>query len=138
MAGPQDPPSAATETLLPTEHQAVAPDGSYVRLLCQMSAGSFAQFELPAGETARAVRHRTITEIWYITEGLGKMWRGESPDTGREIDLRPGVCLTIPPELSFQFRSTSGRPLVAVAVTMPPWPGEGEAVPAEGPWPATV
>jgi len=25
----------------------------------------------------------------------------------------------------------------AVAITMPPWPGEAEAVPVQGPWPAS-
>jgi mannose-6-phosphate isomerase-like protein (cupin superfamily) len=138
MTASQDEPTAFTESILPAQSQAVAPDGSYVRLLCRTEAGSFAHFELPAGQTSRAVRHRTITEIWYVTEGLGQMWRGEQPTDGREIDLRPGVCLTIPPATSFQFRSTSGRPLAAVAVTMPPWPGDDEAVVVEGPWQATL
>ena len=138
MTDSGDPSNVATEALLPTQPTAIAPDGSAVRLLCSASGGSFAHFELPAGQTSRAVRHRTITEIWYITEGLGQMWRGERPDAGREIDLRPGVCLTIPPATSFQFRSTSAGPLAAVAVTLPPWPGDGEAISTQGPWHATV
>lgn len=138
MAVLEDSPSAATEALLAAQPQAVAPDGSFVRLLCRMSGGSFAHFELPANSTSRAVRHRTITEIWYIVDGLGTMWRGETPHSGREIELRPGVCLTIPPKVTFQFRSTSGVPLTAVAVTMPPWPDDDEATVVDGPWKATL
>jgi mannose-6-phosphate isomerase-like protein (cupin superfamily) len=40
--------------------------------------------------------------------------------------------LTIPLGTSFQFRATGDEPLAAVAVTMPPWPGAGEAYEVAG------
>jgi len=48
------------------------------------------------------------------------------------------VCLTIPLGTSFQFRSFGPKPLAAVAITMPPWPGECEALLVDGAWPPTV
>jgi mannose-6-phosphate isomerase-like protein (cupin superfamily) len=112
-----------------------APDGSAVRPLCAIpGAGSFAHFRLEPGEIAKAVVHATVQEIWFILAGDGEMWRRQQ---GREdiVDLRPGVCLTIPLGTEFQFRA-GAVPLEVGAATMPPWPVESddEARPAEGPW----
>jgi mannose-6-phosphate isomerase-like protein (cupin superfamily) len=123
-----------TEKLLPTRHDAIASDGSLVRLLPSVAEGSMAHFELGAGEVSRPQRHRTVEEIWYILGGLGRMWRHQEGLEPREIDLRPGMALTIPVGTSFQFRNTGREPLAAIGVTMPPWPGEGEAIDADGPW----
>jgi mannose-6-phosphate isomerase-like protein (cupin superfamily) len=46
--------------------------------------------------------------------------------------------LTIPTGTHFQFRCDGTAPLEAVAVTMPPWPGAGEADAVAGPWQATL
>jgi mannose-6-phosphate isomerase-like protein (cupin superfamily) len=51
--------------------------------------------------------------------------------------VESGVCLTIPLGTHFQFRATGSAPLAALGVTMPPWPGEGEAVPVQGRWKRT-
>lgn len=51
------------------------------------------------------------------------------------VALEPGIGLTIPVGTHFQFRAAGKEPLTAVAVTMPPWPGEGEAVLVDGAWP---
>jgi len=130
--GPED-------KLLPVHADAVAPDGSYVRLLCATDRGSMAHFELGPGEVWRPVRHRTVEEIWFILCGLGTMWRQEQGADPREVDLRPGLSLTIPPGPAFQFRNTGRTPLEAVGVTMPPWPGADEAMEAQGPpWEANL
>ena len=92
-----------------------------------------AHFELGLGEVSRAIQHRTVSEAWYIVQGLGKMWRHQG-GTEREIDLRPGTALTIPVGTAFQFRNTGREPLAAVGMTMPPWPGEDEAMDVAGPW----
>lgn len=115
-----------------------APDGSAVRPLCAIpGAGSFAHFRLEPGEIAKAVVHATVQEIWFVLAGDGAMWRRQD---GREdiVDLRPGVCLTIPLGTEFQFRAGT-VPLEVVAATMPPWPVESddEARPARGPWDPT-
>lgn len=111
----------------------VAPDGSDVRVLLGLSGGGMAHFTLAAGQTSRAVAHRTVEEVWYCVGGRGEMWRrqGEREET---VALEPGVCLTIPLGTRFQFRAFGPEPLACLGVTMPPWPGEGEAVAAEGPW----
>lgn len=117
----------------PTEPTVVAPDGSQVRVLLGLSAGGMAHFELAAGQVAKAVTHRTVEEIWWVLAGRGEMWRQQQ---GHEevIVLEPGVCLTIPLGTHFQFRASATEAVSAVAITMPPWPGEGEAVVVPGPW----
>jgi mannose-6-phosphate isomerase-like protein (cupin superfamily) len=115
-----------------------APDGSLVRPLCRLTGlASFAHFQLEPGETARAVSHATVQEIWYIVGGRGLMWRQQEGHAPVMAELRPGVCLTIPLRTAFQFRADdTGEPLTVVAVTMPPWPLDDaqEARPEQGPW----
>jgi mannose-6-phosphate isomerase-like protein (cupin superfamily) len=121
--------------------QVTAPDGSAVRPLCQITGlGSFAHFQLEPGETAKAVSHATVQEIWYIIGGTGQMWRRHNDEEPTYAELRPGICLTIPLGTTFQFRAEdSGDPLRVVAVTMPPWPvnSEHEARLEQGPWSPT-
>ncbi len=122
---------------LPAAPDVAAPDGSDVRILLGLTGGGMAHFELAPGAVAKAVTHRTVEEIWYIVAGQGEMWRAQD---GREevTALEPGLCLTIPLGTRFQFRATGDEPLAAVAITMPPWPGEDEAVFVDGKWPASV
>jgi mannose-6-phosphate isomerase-like protein (cupin superfamily) len=117
---------------------AIAPDGSEVRLLCQTERGGMAQFALPAGAVSRAVAHRTVEEVWCFLSGRGRMWRRLGAH--EEIaEVGPGTSVSIPVGTRFQFRCDSdAEPLVAVAVTMPPWPGEAEAYVVEGCWKPTV
>jgi mannose-6-phosphate isomerase-like protein (cupin superfamily) len=116
---------------------ATAPDGTAVRLLASLAGGSFAHFELPAGAVSHAVTHRTVEEIWYFVAGVGQLWRRQG-ETESVVDVRPGVCLTIPLGTDFQFRADPSAPLAFVAATMPPWPGETEAFRVEGRWEANV
>ena len=118
---------------LPAEPTTVAPDGSDVRVLLGLPAGGMAHFRLGPGAVARAVAHRTVEEVWFIVAGRGEMWRrrGEREET---VVLEPGVCLTIPLGTHFQFRAEAGTGVEAVAITMPPWPGDGEAYAVDGPW----
>jgi mannose-6-phosphate isomerase-like protein (cupin superfamily) len=108
-----------------------APDGSTVRVLVASARGSMARFELETGRTTRAVRHRTVEELWTVVEGRGELWRrtmeGESV-----VTLEPGVGVVMPVGTSFQFRSLGPGTLAIVAVTMPPWPGDDEAEIVEG------
>ena len=119
------------------EPDAIAPDGSEVRVLCQLSRGSLAVFSLPPNAVSKAVAHRTVEEVWYIVAGNGRMWRKLS-EQEEIVELGPGVSLTIPVGTHFQFRCDSGESLDAIGATMPPWPGEGEAFFVEGTWQPTV
>jgi mannose-6-phosphate isomerase-like protein (cupin superfamily) len=116
---------------------AVAPDGTHVRLLLSLAGGSLAHFDLPAGAVSHAVTHRTVEEIWFVLSGRGSIWRRQD-GLERIEPLAPGTSLTIPLGTTFQFRAEAGAPLAFVAVTMPPWPGMDEALPAPGPWAPTV
>ena len=131
------PPDQRFDTKqLPATPDVTAPDGSDVRVLLRLGRGSMAHFELAAGRVSRAVAHHAVEELWYILAGQGQMWRrqGERQQT---VPLRPGTCLSIPAGTHFQFRADAhGGPLAAVGVTMPPWPGDGEAYEVPGRWPA--
>ena len=112
---------------------AIAPDGSEVRLLAALAGGSMAHFTLPPGAVSKAVAHRTVEELWFIVSGHGRMWRKAG---GREevTELAPGLSLSIPLGARFQFRCDGDAPLRAVGVTMPPWPGMDEAYQVAGVW----
>ncbi len=122
---------------LPVARDDVAPDGSDVRILLGLKCGGMAHFELPPGQTSTAVAHRTVEEIWFFLTGRGEMWRKQN-DQEEAVPVEPGVCLTIPLGAQFQFRSFGYESLAAVGVTMPPWPGEGEAYEVKGKWEPTV
>ena len=108
-----------------------APDGSTVVLLLATDRGSMARFELDPGTTSKAVRHRTVEEIWTVVAGRGEMWR-RAGSRESVVELVPGTCLAIAVGTSFQFRSAGPERLSVIAVTMPPWPGDGEAELVEG------
>src|SRR5262249_34817581 len=122
---------------LPMQRDAVAPDGSDVRILLGLAGGGLACFELGPNETSKGITHLTVEEIWFFFSGRDAMWRKEATRT-QTVDVYPGVCLTVPLGVHFQFRSFGFEPLAAVGVTMPPWPGEGEAIVVEGAWQPTV
>ena len=119
---------------LPARPDAVAPDGSHVRVLGRVGRGSAAHFELSPGRTSIAVAHRSVDEIWFFLTGRGEMWRKNAAQEAI-VPVGPGVCVTIPAGTAFQFRSLGAEPLTAFGVTMPPWPDEGDATPVEGRWP---
>jgi mannose-6-phosphate isomerase-like protein (cupin superfamily) len=124
-----------TRTLSPTP-DAIAPDGSEVRLLATLPRGSMAHFTLPPGAIARAVAHQSVEELWYFVRGRGRMWRRLGGEEAT-VAVSPGVSIAIPTGAHFQFRCDGDEPLEAVGVTMPPWPGPDEAVFVEGIWPPT-
>ncbi len=116
---------------------AIAPDGSEVRVLCSTSRGSLAHFTLPPYAVSKAMAHCTVEEVWYFLSGRGQMWR-RFLEHEEIVEVGPRVSITIPVGALFQLRSVSHEPLTAVGTTMPPWPGEGEAVAVDGFWQATV
>jgi mannose-6-phosphate isomerase-like protein (cupin superfamily) len=123
---------------LPKGRDAVAPDGSDVRILLELKGGGMAHFQLPPGQTSLAVTHRTVEEIWFFLSGRGEMWRKQG-EREEIVPVEAGVCLTIPLGTHFQFRSFGQEPLAALGVTMPPWPGKDEAIVVQGTWePTTV
>ena len=123
-------------TRLPGFPTELAPDGAAVRVLLGVAGGTMAHFEMAPGDTSRAVRHRTVEEIWFVLSGRGELWRKQA-EREEVVVLEPDVCVTLPRETDFQFRASSAQSLAIVAVTVPRWPGNEEAVVVEGPWKAT-
>ena len=140
VARPYSTPSVErafqTKSLQPRP-DAVAPDGSDVRVLLQVRGGGLAHFELAAREISVAVRHRSVEEIWYFLRGTGEMWRRLGDDE-EVVAVSAGVCITIPRGTAFQFRAAGDEPLAAIGATIPRWPGTGEAAIVVGPWEPTV
>lgn len=116
---------------------AIALDGSEVRVLCGLSRGSLSVFTLPAHKVGRAVAHRTIEEVWFVVAGTGQMWR-RLGDQEEVVTIETGVSLSIPTGTHFQFRCDGNDALTIVAAVMPPWPGDQEVYEVTGRWPATA
>jgi mannose-6-phosphate isomerase-like protein (cupin superfamily) len=122
---------------LPDRHDCLAPDGSEIRLLAAGGRGSCVHCSLPPGAASLAVTHRTVEEIWYVFAGRGEVWR-KLDGAEETVEVCGGVCLTIPLGAHFQFRTLGDTPLQILIVTMPPWPGEHEAVRVKDHWPVGI
>jgi mannose-6-phosphate isomerase-like protein (cupin superfamily) len=123
---------------MPEAADTLAPDGSEIRLLVALDRGSMVHCTLPPGGVSRAVRHRTVQELWCVVGGEGEVWRrdGEREAT---VAVAGGAALSIAAGTHFQFRTRGEAPLEVVIATMPPWPGpeEAERVPDHWPVPDT-
>src|SRR4051794_18096480 len=114
-------------------YDVLAPDGSEIRFLVRTSRASMVHGLLPPGQVSRAIVHRTVDEIWYITAGRGQVWR-QLGEEASVTDVSEGTALSIPVGTHFQFRTVGPEPLQFVMCTMPPWPGEQEAVRVSDYW----
>lgn len=124
---------------LPGEPDAVAPDGSEIRLLStELRGGSMVHARVRPGGVTRAVHHRAVEEMWVCIAGCGRIWRRSAQGEEEVTDLAPGVSVSIPPATWFQFRCDGTEPLEIVIATVPPWPGNEEAVGCDGPWEPTL
>ena len=119
--------------VISTLPDAIAPDGSEVRILVTTARGSMAQFTLPPGKISIATAHRTVEEVWFFTSGSGQFWRKNS-EAEEVVHIHPGLSISIPVGTHFQFRNDGSEPLTAIGTTMPPWPGENEAYFVAGKW----
>jgi mannose-6-phosphate isomerase-like protein (cupin superfamily) len=115
----------------------IAPDGSTVRVLARTPRASVIHCCLPPGGVSRAVRHRSVEEIWYCLRGIGQLWRSSALAT-RTDTLAVSAVFTIAPETCFQFRNDGAEPLEILITTIPPWPGNDEAQAGEPHWPPNL
>jgi mannose-6-phosphate isomerase-like protein (cupin superfamily) len=115
------------------EPDAIAPDGSEIRLLATMAHGatraSLCEVRLAPGAVSRPVCHRSVEEIWYVLEGRGHVWRCPPGARAEPVEVGPGDSLVIPTGWRFQFRAAPSGPLRFLCYTSPPWPGPDEAEP---------
>lgn len=115
----------------------IAPDGSQVRILSRLDRGSMGHFTIPAMQTIRAVRHKTVDEIWYVLQGEGEMWRALAEESS-VAQIAAGDSLAIPVGTVFQVRNLGHEDLCVIGQTMPAWPGNDEAEYVDGPWEPTL
>jgi len=131
MMKDEDVPAIETKHL--PEQYELAPDKSEIRPLLSMKGGGLAHCTLPPHGISLAVEHRTIEEIWYFIQGHGQVWRKQG-EREEVVDVGPGTCVTIPTVTHFQFSNTGEDPLCFILATMPPWPGEHEAIRVQDHW----
>jgi mannose-6-phosphate isomerase-like protein (cupin superfamily) len=114
-------------------YDVLAPDGCEIRVLSRVSGASMAHGTLPAGKISQAIRHRTVEEIWFALSGAAKMWR--RMDDQESVDLvSGGQSLALPAGCEFQVRTVGAEPFTFIMCTLPPWPGDDEAILVEGKW----
>src|SRR5215208_25672 len=90
---------------LPRLHDDIATDGAEIRWIFATQRASVVHCSLPPKATSSAVCHIKTDEIWYFIEGKGKIWlREEGERNWNEERLAPGVCLTLPMGVHFQYR----------------------------------
>ena len=82
---------------------------------------------------SQAVRHRTVEEIWFVTQGHGEVWLKEDAEEAI-VSISKGCSITIPLGTAFQFRNMGHEELKIIISTMPPWPGNKEALTVDGRW----
>lgn len=111
-----------------------SPLGAHIRFLMDGPHGNVIHSTVPPGMVSRACHFRSIDEYWFVLSGEGELWR-HAPDGHHGItQLSRGVCVDISLGTTFQYRCTGKEPLVFICTALPPWPGDHEAVIADGPW----
>lgn len=124
-------------TMLPDRPDATSPAGAAIRYLVAGERGNMIQSTVPPHQVNRATVHATVSELWFVLEGQGEIWR----DDGTEscvTPLVPGTSIDIPVGTTFQYRNVSDADLTFICVAMPPWPGDPEATHVQGVWEPTV
>jgi mannose-6-phosphate isomerase-like protein (cupin superfamily) len=119
---------------LRSEYDHIAPDKSEIRLLTTVEDGGLCHVTLPPLRTSEAHVHPNVNEQWYFIQGLGQVWLRDSKGEEQVIDVTPGISLTVPKGVQFQFRNMGWEPLCFLCVDTPPWRGAHEAKPVQGHW----
>ena len=121
----------------PAAPDARSPAGAEIRYLMEGATGNMIHSTVPPGQVNRAAVHATVDEFWHVLSGEGEIWRRDGV-TEATTALRTGVTIDLAAGTAFQYRCTGAEPLRFICVTMPPWPGDGEATVIEGPWTPTA
>lgn len=85
------------------------------------------------GKISKAVKHKTVTELWYFIQGVGEVWK-KSGNKEEIIKVSASISLSIESEDCFQFRNTSEVVLKFIITTIPKWPGADEVILVERLW----
>ena len=76
---------------VPASRDAVAPDGSDVRILLGMRGGGMAHFQLGPDQASTAVTHRTVEEIWYFLSVAVRCGANKASEA-RSLMSMPGLA----------------------------------------------
>ena len=123
--------------ILPDEPDAKSPAGADIRFLMDGKMGNMIHSTVPPRQTNKATVHATVSELWYVLEGHGEIWRQDGKESSVTV-LVPGTAIDIPVGTAFQYRNVSDEELKFICIAMPPWPGESEAAYVQGIWPPTI
>jgi mannose-6-phosphate isomerase-like protein (cupin superfamily) len=72
----------------------LAPDGSEIQELVNVSGGGLAHCRLPVGGLSTAMLHQTVEEIWFSLSGTGEVWR-KLGDVAEVTPVYAGIGLNI-------------------------------------------
>jgi mannose-6-phosphate isomerase-like protein (cupin superfamily) len=97
----------------------VTKDGSEIRELMHPSvhgnrAQSLAEATVPPGAETLLHRHRATEELYYVTQGTGRMTLGDAT-----FDVRPGDTVCIPPGTPHRIRNVCAEPLKILCCCAP-------------------
>ena len=124
-------------TTLPENPDAVSPAGADIRFIMDGTTGNMIHSTVKPGQINRAAIHSTVSEFWYILEGVGQIWRKDG-NSEKIVDLVAGTSIDIPVGTAFQYRCNGHDSLKFICITMPAWPGDKEATHVEGVWTPSV
>ncbi len=102
----------------------VTKDGSTIRELMHPSVHgntnqSLAEAVVPVGQGTQLHRHRHSEEIYHVTEGEGRMVRGDEI-----FAINPGDTICIPPGTPHRVDNTGPTPLKILCSCSPPYSHE--------------
>lgn len=125
------------ETKLRPTPDARSPAGADIRFIMDGSTGNMIHSTVPPRQINRATVHATVSEFWFILEGVGEIWRKDEKDE-RVARLEAGVSIDIPVGTAFQYRNIGDVELKFICISMPRWPGDDEASHLDGVWEPTL
>ena len=92
-------------------------DGSSIRELAHTEEQSLAEATVAAGGETEAHYHRASEELYYFTQGSGRMKFGDEV-----VEVAAGECITIPPGVEHKLWNPSeAEPLVLLCCCSPPY-----------------
>lgn len=102
----------------------VTKDGSTIReivgrVALPAAAQSLAEATVPPGGATTAHFHRASEELYFFTEGTGRLRVGDE-----ERDVRPGDCAVIPPGTEHKLWCTGAEPLRLLCCCSPAYSHE--------------
>jgi mannose-6-phosphate isomerase-like protein (cupin superfamily) len=88
-------------------------------MLPNLPSGEITHATIEARETSSPAYLDSLHEFFFVLAGSGQLWRSAG-STSELVELRPRRCVSIPPAVSFQYRSNDD-PMIFLVVVAPRW-----------------